>query len=128
MRETNSEFACATLQETRFVELLYGSDHGADRQESTKFPDQLQIANPDMYPVAFIPETWHRMNVDFCDGMYGGIRRLFPLMPDACDRGYLRGIAIREHGGSGKPVFEFPAKWDISSEKGFWKRTSVAFL
>ena len=38
-------------------------------------------------------ETWHRANVDFCEGMYDGIRSSNPLLSDASDRGDIRTIA-----------------------------------
>ena len=68
------------------------------------------------------------MNVDFCDGMYGGIRRLLPMMTDTDDRGDLRRIAMSERNNSGKPVWRFPETWKINPKRGYWKRTVVPLL
>ena len=68
------------------------------------------------------------MNVDFCEGMYEGIRRISPMMTDTSDRGDLRRIETSERGSSGKPMWRFPETWKIKSKRGYWKRTVVPLL
>ena len=82
-----SEFADDTLQETRFAECFYRIGRGPRWKEATKFLEKPRRGNQEMHPVYFTVDTWRRMNVDFCDGMYGRIKRPSPLMPAACGRG-----------------------------------------
>ena len=81
-----SDFADAANQETKFIELLYGEEHGAGRYEEIPFSEQLRRGNPELYTVAFVVGTWHRAHVDFFEGMHGCIRRLLPMTTDAADR------------------------------------------
>ena len=46
--KVRSEFADAAKQEAKFIELLYGEEHGADRYKSIPFFDELHRGNPDL--------------------------------------------------------------------------------
>ena len=123
-----SDFADAAKQETRFTDLLYGEEHGTDRYHAIPFFEQLHRGNPDLYTVAFLVETWRRWNVDFCEGMYGGIRRLLPLLSATADRGDIRRVAMSERRSTGKPIWKFPDTWEICPKKGYWDRAVVPLL
>ena len=123
-----SDVADAAKQETKFIELLYGEEHGTDRYLAIPFFEQLHRDNPDLYTAAFVVEKWNRANVDFCEGMYEGVRRLFPLLSDTADRGDLRRVAMSEKRSKGKPIWQFPDTWEIKSKKGYLEGTVVPLL
>ena len=95
----------------------YMGEHGTDRYNAIPFFEQLHRDNPGLYTVAFVVATWHRANVDFCDGMYEGVRRLLPMMADTSDRGDLRRISMSEGNNSGKPARRIPKTWKIKSKR-----------
>lgn len=106
-----SEFVCEPDQETKPIEMLYGEVHGDARNDAVPFFELPRRDNPELYAVAFVAGTWRRPNVDFCDCMYGGFRRLLPLLGDTADRDDLRRVATGERQNSGKPDWSFPETW-----------------
>ena len=83
-------------------------EQGTDSYQAIPFFEQLHRGNPELYSVAFVVGKWHRANVDFCECMYEGIRRLFPLRIDTADRGDLGSLSMSEYKSTGKPIWTFP--------------------
>ena len=75
MPTTIAAFADAANRITLFIEMLYGRDQGTDRSIAIHVFENLRRGNPNLYTVAFVLETWRRMNVDFCEGMRERVRR-----------------------------------------------------
>ena len=95
------------------------------RSKEIHFSEQLHRGGPGLYIAAVLLGTCHRANVGLREGMYGGIRRLTPLLSNTADRGDLRRVAMSERPNSGKHVWIFSYTWEIRSRDGFRKRTVV---
>ena len=128
--DTIARFKEAALNQIMFIRDVYGSQHVSEREDALAFLCDLAEEQPELFPPSFLNDCWERMNADYCDAVFEGVRCIMQVLDVTADRRDFWRVAStprsKEEGGG--MLWRYPDTWKMQSEQGYWRRTIIPQL
>ena len=119
--DTIARFEEAAQNQIMFIRDVYGTQHVDEREGALDFLRNLAEGQPELCHPSFLNDCWERMNADYCDAVFAGVRCVMQVLDVTADRRDFWRVAStprsKEEGGG--MSWRYPDTWNMHSDQGY---------
>ena len=120
--DTVARFKEAAQNQILHVRDVFGTQHVGESETALDFLRTLADEQPELFLPSFLNDCWERMNADYCDAVFEGVRCIMQVLDVAADRRDFWRVAStprsKEEGGG--MLWRYPDTWKMDDDQGYW--------